>query len=136
MKRTSLILSLAIVAGCAAQGHLNTPSGHPEVTVRASVQDAQKASLQWLLANGFTVGNPPANAQVIELSGHQYFDNGSTNMWITFNYFPKDSTTTTIYASKVNWFRPSGNRPQTTQEDYEELQGDLNTIAQNLTAPK
>lgn len=135
MKRTSLILSLAIIAGCAAQGHLNTPSGRPEVTVRASEQDAQKASLRWLLANGFTVGNPPANTQVIELSGHQYFDDGNTNVWITFNYFSADSATT-IYASKINWFRSSGNRPQTTQADYDELQGDLNTIAQYLSATK
>jgi hypothetical protein len=136
MKRTALILSLAIAAGCAAQGHLNTPSGRPEVTVPASVQAAQKESLHWLLANGYTVGNPPAATEVIHISGHQFIDNGNTNIWIEFNYYSKDSTTTTIYATKTIWYKRGGNRPQTTQDDYDELQGDLNAIAQNLTASK
>ncbi len=138
MKRIALVLALMIAAGCAATGHLNTPSGHPEITVHASLQDSQKASLQWLLVNGYEVGNPPdATREVVFIAGHQFVDNGNTNIWIHFNYFPKDSTTTTIYASKIIWHRyRNQNLPQTSQQDYEELQGDLNAIAQNLPASK
>jgi len=137
MKRIAFVLFLMFVAGCAAEGHLNTPSGRPEVTVNASIDAAQKESLHWLLANGFTVGNPPDSKQVVHISGHQFMDNGNSNLWIEFNYYPKDSTTTTIYATKVIWYKyRGGNRPQTSQSDYDELQQDLNAIAQNLSASK
>ena len=136
MKPIAIVLSLILIAGCAATGHLNTPSGRPEVTVHATLNDAQKESLHWLLGNGYTVGNPGDTKELISLSGHQLIDNGNTNIWVTFNYFSKDTVTTTIYASKIIWYRHGGNRPQTTQADYEELQGDLTTIAQDLAPSK
>jgi hypothetical protein len=138
MKRITLVLALMIaVAGCAAPGHLNTPSGHPEVTVHASLQGAQNESMHWLLANGFTVGNQDLTKQIIFIAGFQSMDGGATNLRISFNYYQKDSTTTTIYAAKDYYYRyRTGGNPQTSQSDYEELQQDLNAIAQNLTQSK
>lgn len=133
MKQILFVFIVAGFVGCAAPGHLNTPSGTPEVTVHATAQAAQKECMRWLLANGFEVGNPPdATRQIVSFSGHQFTDYGNTNTWINFNYFSADSTTTTIYAKKVIWYKSSGNKPQTSQADYVELQNDLDAIAQNL----
>jgi hypothetical protein len=136
MKRIAFVLSLIFVVGCAAEGHLNTPSGRPEVTVNVRVRAAQKECLHFLLANGFTVGQQVDNKNVV-LAGHRLLDNGNTNIWINFNYYAVDSATTTIYATKVIWYKHrGGDRPQTSQDDYEELQGYLNAIAQNLSGAK
>jgi hypothetical protein len=133
MKRIAFVLFLMVVAGCAASiGHLNTPSGKPEVTVNANMKVAAKECYHFLLANGFS-----ASTKNLSLSGNQLLDNGNTNIWIMFNFFQVDSATTTIYATKVIWYKyRGGNRPQTTQADYEELQGYLNEIAQNLSGAK
>ncbi len=136
MKRIAFVLTLMIAAGCAATGHLNTPSGKPEITVHAGLDAAQKESRHWLLSNGYTIGNSPDSKEIVHISGHQFEDNGNTNIWIEFNYYSKDSTTTTIYASKTIWYKHVGNRPQATQADYDELMVDLNSIAQNLAGAK
>jgi hypothetical protein len=137
MKRIALFLSL-FVAGCAVSvGHLNTPSGKPEVTVHANLKAAQNESVHWLLANGFTVGNLDPTKQILLISGNLPGDNGNSNVWIRFNYYQPDSTTTTIYASKSVWTRYRNiTVPQTSQADLDELQQALNSIAQNLSAPK
>ena len=133
MRKILYVLAFLAISSCAAPGHLNTPSGTPEVTVHASVQQAQKESQHWLLSHGFEVGNlPDASRQVVYISGHQFMDNGNSNVWISFNYYSPDSTTTTIYAKKVIWYKHTGNKPQTSQSDYEELQSDLMAIAESL----
>jgi hypothetical protein len=136
MKKITLVFALMIaLAGCAAEGHLNTPSGRPEITVNANLNDAQQESLHWLLANGYTVGSQQDTRLV--LAGHQLLNSGAINVWITFNYYQKDNMTTTIYATKDFYYRyRSGAYPQYSQADYEELQQDLTTIAQNLSASK
>jgi hypothetical protein len=131
MKRIAFVLALIFSAGCAAEGHLNTPSGRPEITVNVRRSVAEKECLRFLLANGFTVGNDRA----VALSGNRLQDNGNPNIRITFNYYVVDNTTTTIYVTKTNWYKHSREHPQTTQADYEELQNDLNAIAQNLASP-
>ncbi len=138
MTRLVLVLTL-LIAGCAAPGHLNTPSGRPELTVHAPMDLAQKACLHWFLANGFMVQNPGNTKEIIELSGNQFFHGGATNVWITYSFYPVNSTTTTIYAAKTIWYRFGGDTPQTSQEDYKELQNDLQAIAADIpnegTAP-
>jgi hypothetical protein len=133
MKKSSVVLLAILSAGCAAPGHLTTPSGTPEVTVHVSAREAQKESMHWLLSHGFEVGNPPdATREIVQISGHHLEDGGNKNTWITFNYFSADSATTTIYAKKLIWYRFTGNRPQTSQADFEELQNDLQEIASSL----
>ena len=101
------------------------------------MQAAQKESVHWLLANGFIVGNQDPVKDVLLISGNEQTDNGNTNTWIRFNYYQQDSTTTTMYATKSIWTRYRNlNVPQTSQADYQELQGILNTIAQNLSPSK
>ena len=135
MKKIAFVLSILFLAGCASTGHLNTPSGRPEITVRSSIANARKETTHWLLSGGYTVGNTPdATSDVIFISGNQYYDNGATSVTLRFNFFPVDSMTTTIYATKIIWRRFGGNQPQTSQSDFEELQNDLNAIAQNLSA--
>jgi hypothetical protein len=135
MKRIAFVLIVIFVAGCAAPGHLNTPSGHPEVTVHATLQEAQKESVHWLLANGFTVGNQDPTKQILLISGNLPTNGGANNIWVTFNYYQPDSTTTTIYAKKGVWNRYSNiTSPQTSQADYDELQQALNAIAQEIAA--
>ena len=138
MKRIAVVLFLMFAAGCAASvGHLSTPSGKPEVTVRANLKTAQNESVHWLLANGFTVGNQDPTKQILLIAGNQPADNGNTNVWIRFNYYQPDSMTATIYATKGIWTRYRNiTIPQTSQADFDELQQALNAIAQNLSTSK
>ena len=138
MKRIAFVLSLMIAAGCAVTvGHLSTPSGKPEITVHATLKAAQDESVHWLLAKCFTVGNQDPTKRILLISGNMPADNGYTNVWIRFNFYQPDSTTTTIYASKAIWTRYRNvTSPQTSQADFEALQQALNSIAQNLSGSK
>lgn len=111
MKKTTFVLFAVFMAGCA--GHLNTPSGTPEVTVHASKSKAEKESMHWLRTHGNEV---------------------EPHAWISFDFSSPDSTTTTIYAKKVMKGPFPGDTPHTctSQSDYEELQHDLGEIAERF----
>src|ERR1035437_6546882 len=105
MRRNSLILLLAVLAGCAAPGHLTTPSGKPEITVHATLEQAQKGSLSWLLAHGYEVGEKFVLKDVMLRGGKDVTSGfasamGGTDIeYVLFNFIDRDSNATTIYAN-------------------------------------
>ena len=142
------LLVLFVVFGCAAVGHLNTPSGQPEITVHAPVAVAQNVALGWLLSNGYKVGQQ-VDTKAVSLSGgkdvtsayYRLFPGNQDIQRVLFNFFAKDSTTTVIYATRsVTSTRTQAGRGGTTgeytelrsQEDLDSTQSALNVIAASI----
>ena len=138
------LIGASMTIGCAAAGHLNTASGHPEVTVNSNVKVAQKACLGWLLSNGYVVGSQIDTKDVILAGGKDVtpgmvsaFGNGTDIERVLFNFFDPDSTHTTIYATKEITKTRNGVvslDQRNSQDDLEELQGVLTTISKQLAA--
>jgi hypothetical protein len=148
MRRTSLLLLIAVVSGCAAPGHLTTPSGKPEITVHASIEQAQKVSLAWLLGHGYEVGEKFVLKDVMLRGGKDVTSGfasamGGTDIeYVLFNFIDRDSNTTTIYANKEtanSRLTPAQTHRITmtqnnSQEEYENLQHVLTLISDSLNA--
>lgn len=97
---------MVAVAGCAARGHLPTPSGKPEITVRATIDQAQHASQDWLLRNGYEIGYKFVKPGVMLQGGKDVTSGfwsamgGTDDEYVLFNFIARDSNNTTIYANK------------------------------------
>jgi hypothetical protein len=142
MKRIAFVLSLIFVVGCAAEGHLTTPSGKPEVTINGSIKNVQNACLAWLLSHDYHVGSQIDTKDVV-LAGEKDISAGlwkayGASTWdrILFNFLVRDSTTVTVYANRATINRPAGvpasMASQNSQSDLEFLQSMLGEIAESV----
>jgi hypothetical protein len=130
MKRLMLTLSL-LSGGCAATGHLNTPSGKPEITVQVDKSKVAAACAAWLAQHDYQIEKQTE----FSLSG---LHNGSLGLTAD-QMFLRESFTflttnggTTVYATKATVTRnPSGGETEDilrTQSGLELTQNDLNEV--------
>jgi hypothetical protein len=146
MKRIAFVLFLMLAAGCAARGHLLTPSGKPEITVPANLDQSQHASKAWLLRNGYEIGQKfVVDGVMLEggkdvTSGFWSAMGGTDDEYVIFNFIARDSSNTTIYVNKqTESYRVASGGQHTlsmtqnySQEDFENLQKALVEISDSL----
>ncbi len=133
MKYLVLALFLVIVGCAASKGHLNTPSGGPEVIIR-NVTEAQvkDACLTWCSKHGFRIDDQTNNS--ITANTSHYLDDGQHVLTIyqiidlTFN---KENSDIHLFG-ELHKFAPD---TVGTQEQREWMMGELRKIDETLTYP-
>lgn len=148
--KTSAIRPLLVAAciglsACANQS-LRTPSGRPEVAVRAALSRSQNAAIETMTADGFALVSqssnslvferdlPPAQSAVLLMGvGNSYYSQPKAIIRLTF--IPTGGLTKisgSVQASTQGPFGQVKNMDMTGGRAAQELQGTLETIKRRL----